>query len=161
MNLIKVGKITTTHGIKGEVKIMGDNPCFRKDFPHALYLEVSPMIEVHIKQVKNQNGKLIVAFKEFNDINQVEKYKGINILADKDTLDALDDNEYYIHDLIGLDVFNQNDQFRGVVKDVREYPQGFYLDLDYEGKTVLVPFIDEFIEDVADVIIIKEIEGLF
>lgn len=161
MNLIKVGKITTTHGIKGEVKIMGDNPCFRKDFPHALYLEVSPMIEVHIKQVKNQNGKLIVAFKEFNDINQVEKYKGINILADKDTLDALDDNEYYIHDLIGLEVFNQNDQFRGVVKDVREYPQGFYLDLDYEGKTVLVPFIDEFIEDVADVIIIKEIEGLF
>ena len=161
MNLIKVGKITTTHGIKGEVKIMGDNPCFRKDFPHALYLEVSPMIEVHIKQVKNQNGKLIVAFKEFNDINQVEKYKGINILADKDTLDALDDNEYYIHYLIGLEVFNQNDQFRGVVKDVREYPQGFYLDLDYEGKTVLVPFIDEFIEDVADVIIIKEIEGLF
>lgn len=161
MNLIKVGKITTTHGIKGEVKIMGDNPCFRKDFPHALYLEVSPMIEVHIKQVKNQNGKLIIAFKEFNDINQVEKYKGINILADKDTLDALDDNEYYIHDLIGLEVFNQNDQFRGVVKDVREYPQGFYLDLDYEGKTVLVPFIDEFIEDVADVIIIKEIEGLF
>ena len=161
MNLIKVGKITTTHGIKGEVKIMGDNPCFRKDFPHALYLEVSPMIEVHIKQVKNQNGKLIVAFKEFNDINQVEKYKGINILADKDTLDALDDNEYYIHNLIGLEVFNQNDQFRGVVKDVREYPQGFYLDLDYEGKTVLVPFIDEFIEDVADVIIIKEIEGLF
>ena len=91
----------------------------------------------------------------------MEKYKGINILADKDTLDALDDNEYYIHDLIGLEVFNQNDQFRGVVKDVREYPQGFYLDLDYEGKTVLVPFIDEFIEDVADVIIIKEIEGLF
>ena len=161
MNLIKVGKITTTHGIKGEVKIMGDNPCFRKDFPHALYLDLNPMIEVHIKQVKNQNGKLIIAFKEFNDIKKVEKYKGINILADKDTLDALDDNEYYIHDLIGLEVFNQNDQFRGVVKDVREYPQGFYLDLDYEGKTVLVPFIDEFIEDVADVIIIKEIEGLF
>ena len=74
MNLIKVGKITTTHGIKGEVKIMGDNPCFRKDFPHALYLEVSPMIEVHIKQVKNQNGKLIVAFKEFIVLSQLSTF---------------------------------------------------------------------------------------
>lgn len=161
MNLIKVGKITTTHGIKGEVKVMGDNPCFRKDFPHALYLDTNPKIAVHIKSVKNQKDKLIVGFKEFDDINQIERYKGIDILADRDTLDALDENEYYINDLIGMEVYNQNDIFRGIVKDVREYPQGFYLDLDYEGKTVLIPFIDEFIEDVTDIIIIKEIEGLF
>ena len=147
MNLIKVGRISTTHGIKGEVKIMGDNPCFRKDFPHALYISTEPKIAVHIKQVKNQNGKLIVQFKEFNDINQVEKFKGFDIFADRDTLDALDENEYYIQDLIGLEVYNQDDVFRGIVKNVREYPQGFYLDLDYEGKTVLIPFIDEFIAE--------------
>ena len=62
---IKVGTITSTHGIKGEVKIFGDNPCFNTSFKDALYIDEKLMVEVHIKSVKNQNGKLIISFKEF------------------------------------------------------------------------------------------------
>ena len=71
---IKVGTITTTHGIKGEVKIAGDNPCFDPSFKDALYIDEKLMIPVHVKSVKEQNGKLIVAFKEYNNINDIEKY---------------------------------------------------------------------------------------
>ncbi len=92
---IKVGTITATHGIKGEVKVYGDNPCFNSSFKDALYIDEKLMVEVHIKSVKTQNGKLIVSFKEFNDINQVEKYKNCGIFADRDTLEPLDEDEVY------------------------------------------------------------------
>ena len=74
---IKVGTITTTHGIKGEVKIIGDNPCFDPSFKDALYIDSKLMIPVHIKSVKEQNGKIIVAFKEYNNINGFLKKRNI------------------------------------------------------------------------------------
>ena len=161
MDLIKVGKITTTHGIKGEVKVIGDNSCFDKSFAHALFLNTNPMQEVHIKSVKKHGEKLIVGFLEFNDINQVLNLKNVDILADRATLEKLDENEYYIQDLIGLSVYNEQGNFRGLVCEVREYPQSFYLVVEYQAKKHLIPFINEFIVDVSDTIIIKEIEGLF
>ena len=53
-DMIKVGTITSTHGIRGEVKIIGDNDCFSPSFKEALFIETNPMTEVHIKTVKNQ-----------------------------------------------------------------------------------------------------------
>jgi 16S rRNA processing protein RimM len=157
---IKVGTITSTHGIKGEVKVFGDNPCFSTSFKDALYIDEKLMIEVHIKTVKNQNGKLIVSFKEFNDINQVERYKNCGIYADRDTLEPLDEDEVYVNDLIGMDVFNEEEKFIGKVIDVREYPQCYYLVVKGETKHHLIPFIEEFVTEVSDIIVIHEMEGL-
>jgi 16S rRNA processing protein RimM len=118
------------------------------------------MIEVHIKSVKTQNGRLIVSFKEFNDINQVEKYKNCGIYADRDTLEPLDEDEVYINDLIGMDVYNEDKKFIGKVIDTREYPQCYYLVVKGETKNHLIPFIEEFVTEVTDVIVIHEMEGL-
>lgn len=161
MNLIKIGLIRTTHGIKGQLKVAGDNPVFRDDFKKDLYIDTDPMTIVHIDKVQKQKDILLVSFKEFNDINMVGKFKGFNILIKKEDLDPLEDNEYYIDDLIGMEVYNIKDEFKGVVSDVIKYPQCFYIRVNKDEKSSLVPFIDEFIDDVTDVIIVKEIEGLF
>ena len=161
-NLIKVGTITSTHGIKGELKVNGDNTCFSPSFKAALFIGTNPMTEVHVKTVKNQNDRLIVGFKEFNDINQVERFKNCAIYADRDTLEPLEEGEVYLNDLLDLEVYNQDDKYIGVVKEVREYPQCYYLVIETEeGKTHLIPFINEFVTDVFDdAIIINEMEGL-
>lgn len=158
--MIKVGTITTTHGLKGEVKVIGDNECFSTSFKDDLYLDTNPVTIVHIKSVKFQSGKLIIGFKEFNDINQVECFRNVGIYAHRDSLNDLEDDEVYLSDLIGMDVYNEKDELIGVVKDYVEYPQCYYLEVVKDGKKHLIPFIDEFIVDVTDVIIIHEMEGL-
>ena len=156
--MIKIGYIRKEHGIKGELKIETTNSVFRKNFNKPLYIETNPLTEVHINTVKDANDVKIVSFKEFNDINQVLKFKGLNILANKEDLDPLEEDEYYIDDLMGLDVYNEEGKLLGKVTEVFSLPQCFYIRVD----THLVPFIDEFIISVTeDKIIIKEMEGLF
>lgn len=159
-DMIKVGTITTTHGIRGEVKVYGDNPCFSPSFKEPLYIDTKPMTEVHIKTVKTQNGKLIVSFKEFDNINQVECFKNLAIYAYRDSLGELEEDEVYLNDLLDMEVYNENDEFVGVVVDIKEYPQCYYLEIEKDGKTHLIPFIKEFVLDITDVIIIHEMEGL-
>nr|MCR5231199.1 PRC-barrel domain-containing protein [Acholeplasmatales bacterium] len=64
-------------------------------------------------------------------------------------------------DLIGKHLVNQNGEDRGVVVDINELPQAKYLVVKYNEKNRLIPFINEFIGEVRDVIEVKEIEGLF
>lgn len=158
-DMIKVGTITSTHGIRGEVKIIGDNDCFSPSFKAPLYIDTNPQTEVHIKTVKNQNGRLIISFKEFDNINQVERFRNLAIYAHRDSLE-IEDDEVYVNDLIDMEVYNEDDEFVGVVVDVREYPQCYYIVVEKDEKTHLIPFIKEFIVEVSDVIVIHEMEGL-
>jgi 16S rRNA processing protein RimM len=160
-DMIKVGTITSTHGIRGEVKVMGDNPCFSPNFKEVLYIDTNPLTEVHIKTVKNQNGKLIVSFKEFDNINLVECFKNHGIYAKRDSLGELEEDEVYLNDLIDMEVYNEDNEYRGVVVDIREYPQCYYLVVKNGEKQYLIPFIKEFVVDIKGEIIVHEMEGLF
>ena len=159
-DMIKVGTITSTHGIRGEVKVLGDNPCFSPNFKEALYIDTNPLTPVHIKSVKNQNGKLIVSFKEFDNINLVECFKNHAIYAKRESLGELEEDEVYLSDLIDMEVYNEDDEYIGIVVDIREYPQCYYLVVETEEKRHLIPFIKEFVVDITDVIVIHEMEGL-
>ena len=159
-DMIKVGTITSTHGIRGEVKIIGDNPCFSPGFKDALYIETTPLTEVHIKTVKTQNGRLIISFKEFDNINLVERFKNLGIYAKRESLGELEEDEVYLTDLIDMEVYNEEDKYIGIVVDIREYPQCYYLVVEDGDKKYLIPFIKEFVVDITDVIVIHEMEGL-
>ena len=159
-DMIKVGTITSTHGIRGEVKVLGDNPCFSPNFKESLYIDTNPLTPVHIKSVKNQNGKLIVSFKEFDNINLVECFKNHAIYAKRESLGELEEDEVYLSDLIDMEVYNEDDEYIGIVVDIREYPQCYYLVVETEEKRHLIPFIKEFVVDITDVIVIHEMEGL-
>ena len=71
------------------------------------------------------------------------------------------EDEYYYSDLIGLPVYNQDGIERGIVKEIKELPQCDYLYITYKGKNFYVPFLNEFILEVSDKIVLKEVEGLF
>jgi ribosomal 30S subunit maturation factor RimM len=63
--------------------------------------------------------------------------------------------------LIGKKVINQDGEDRGIVEEIREMPHKKYLAIRYKEKIHLVPFMEEFIGDVDEKIVVKEIEGLF
>ncbi|MFI3252270.1 MAG: ribosome maturation factor RimM [bacterium] len=160
MELIKVGRITTAFGIKGELKVKSESDCIKKNFKHSLYIKLNDeLIELKIEGIKGTDDKRIVKFDKFNSLTEVENIKNVDIYVEEVNLPKLSKDEFYIKDVIGLPCY-VDDKFISNVEDVREYPQGFYLVLIVEEKTKLIPFINEFTELTGDKIIIKPIEGL-
>lgn len=160
MNLIKVGKITTAFGVKGEVKVKSDSDCIKKNYKKSLFIKLNDeLVELKIEGIKGTDDKKIVKFDKFNSLNEVENIKNIDIFVDEVNLPELKDDEFYIKDIIDLPCY-VGDECISLVKDVREYPQGLYLVLEIDGKTKLIPFISEFAVLEDNKIIINPIEGL-
>lgn len=150
-DLLQAGVITTTHGIRGEVKVYPttDDVHRFEDLDSVLLDTGREYIELEIENVKYFKQYAILKFKGINNINDIEKYKGRSLYVTRDQAIPLDEDEYYIADLIGLDVYLENGEKFGVLKDVMETgANDVYIVETREGKEVLLPAIHECILDV-------------
>lgn len=163
MKYFKCGHVMTTHGIKGDLKVRSLSDFNRFYKGSRLYLYHNGQYEeVKVSKASVFKNDYLVSFEGLEDINLVQKYHGDDIyISEFDRQDELGENEYYYNDLIGKSVVNQQGEDRGTVIEVRELPQADYLVISYLGKSVLVPFIKEFVTEVNEKITVKEIEGLF
>lgn len=150
-NLLEIGKIVNTHGLRGEIKVVAwmDYP---EDFEEleTVYLKTrKELIKLTVKNVKYQKNNLIVKFSEFNDINEVEQYKNCVLYADREELGELPEGTHYIVDLIGLDVLNEDGEKLGVLKDVFNTGANDIYDVKREGKkNLLLPVIDDVVKEI-------------
>ena len=147
---LQVGVISSTHGIRGEVKVFPttDDPARFKVLKDVILdtgKEQSPM---EIQGVKFFKQFVIVKFKGIDNINDVEKYKGKSVLVTRENAAPLGEDEYYIADLVGMIVFTEDGEF-GVLKDVIETGANevYVVDSKEHGE-VLIPAIHECILDV-------------
>lgn len=163
MKYFKCGHVMTTHGIKGDLKVRSLSDFNRFYKGSRLYLYHNGQYEeVKVSKAFVFKNDYLVSFEGLEDINLVQKYHGDDIyISELDRQDELGENEYYYNDLIGKSVVNQQGEDRGTVIEVRELPQADYLVISYLDKSVLVPFIKEFVTEVNEKITVKEIEGLF
>ena len=163
MKYFKCGHVMTTRGIKGELKVKSYSDFDRFSVNKKIYiLHNNNYVEEEIIKSTFNSGYYYIVLKDKEDINLVEKYHSDDIYVSELERDELDEGEYYYSELVGKNVINQNNEDRGIVFEIREYPKSDYLAIKYNGKVVLVPFIDEFIKEVLDdKIVINEIEGLF
>ena len=160
MDYIEVGKIVNTHALKGEVKIKSFTTFDRFKEENILYVGDEKK-ELKVKKHRKDETFDYCIFYDFEDINLILPYKNKSLFIKESDLETLDEDEYYIKDLIGKEVYNEDKKYIGIVKYVSEYPANYMLEIEKENKKlVLVPFRKEFVIDVADVIIIHEIEGL-
>lgn len=167
-----VGKIIGTFGIKGEVKVISETSFPEERFKKGskLLLKIdNKYVNIVVKSRRVHKNMDLLSFSsvgnvELNDnINDIEKYVGCSLYIKTSELEELDDDEYYYNDLIGLECFDTDNNYLGVVEDIRELPRGILLEIKMEKKTGLVPFVDEYIKDVDldnNKIIINVIEGL-
>lgn len=150
-DLLQAGVITTTHGIRGEVKVFPttDDVHRFEDLDSVLLDTGREYIELEIENVKYFKQYAILKFKGINNINDIEKYKGRSLYVTRDQAIPLDEDEYYIADLIGLDVYLENGEKFGILKDVMETgANDVYIVETEEGKEVLIPAIHECVLDI-------------
>ncbi|MDD3923599.1 MAG: ribosome maturation factor RimM [Erysipelotrichaceae bacterium] len=164
MELVRVGKIINTFGIKGEVKvhIITDFPDQRFQSGNRLYLNDSQGIRsLVIENVRYHKDNALILFEDINDINQVLNLKGLDLFVDKDQIQELD-NGHYSNDLIGLNVY-EGDEMIGEVIDVEFYPAHSILKVKTKDKLIRIPYVDAFIKDVdikQKKVLVELIEGL-
>ena len=147
---LQVGVISSTHGIRGEVKVFPttDDPVRFKKLKNVLLDTGREQLELEVQSVKFFKQFVIVKFKGIDNINDIEVYKGKRLLIPREDAVALGKDEYYIADLIGMEVFTEEGRF-GVLKDVMETGANeVYIIASDEHGEVLVPAIRQCILDV-------------
>ena len=160
MELLKIGKIVNTHGIKGEIRIISD---FK--YKEEVFKKGNNIIVGNFKENKIINSYRVhknydmITFSDINDINDVLKYKGSNVYINRDEYNF---SGIIYEDLLGMNVYSSNILI-GEVVDLMKSNAHPILVVKGTDKQQLIPFIDQFIINV-DVenkkIEIEIIEGL-
>jgi 16S rRNA processing protein RimM len=155
-DLLQVGAITQTHGIHGEVKVFPttDDAGRFKKLKEVILDTGKEKITLEIEGVKFFKNLVILKFKGFDNINDVEKYKGKSLYVTRENAVKLKRDEYFIADLIGLEVYNEDDSYLGELVNVIEtgandvYEVKFAQGIPHGGENVLFPAIKQCILDV-------------
>lgn len=149
--LLQVGVISSTHGVRGEVKVFpttDDVKRFKK-LKKVILDTGKEQLPLEIEGVKFFKQFVILKFRGIDNINDVEKYKGKSLLVDREHAVKLKKDEYFIADMIGMDVFTEDGELFGALKDVMETgANDVYIIEMSDGKEVLVPAIKQCILDV-------------
>ena len=147
---LKVGVITTTHGLKGEVKVFPTTDLERFDYLEYVLLDTGKeKRRLTVNKVRYVKNLVILGFEEISDINDIERYKGHDLWIAREDAQKLEEGEYYIGDLIDMEVFLDDGSRFGVLKDVLETGANdvYVIDTPDKGE-VLIPAIPDCILDV-------------
>ena len=144
--LIKIGKIVSPHGIKGQIKVYNYSRRDRFEDISEITIDKETFNIESITSVKNM---VILKVHGIDDRNSAEALRGKDVFMDEKYLDELKEDEYLIRDLIGLDVFRDESSSIGEVIDVLQYgPSDTYEIKLNNGKMAYIPAVKEFIKDV-------------
>jgi 16S rRNA processing protein RimM len=165
-NLILMGKVTATHGIKGQLRVvpysgMADNLLHCE---HLLLRDPKGLVnKFEVASVAIHGKKLLLTLKGFSGINQVLHFVGSEILLNKEQLAQPEDDEYYWHDLIGMKVVTTDGTDLGILDSIIETGSNDVYVAVAKGKEYLIPaFSDTVSIDVqARIMTVTPFEGLF
>ena len=148
--MLRVGVITSTHGVRGEVKVFPTtDDAKRFKTLKKVILDGREPLELSIEQVKFFKNMVILKFKGYDNINDVETWRQRDLLITRDQAVELKEDEYFITDLIGLTVVNEEEAVLGRVKDVLETgANDVYVVELTGGKELLLPAIKDCILNV-------------
>ncbi len=166
-DLISVAKILNFHGIKGEAKLGFSKGRENQtaSLSRVFVKKNNQYKELNVSYVRFHKHFAIVKFKEFETVNDVEDFKGCDIFLPKTEVEEnLDNDEYLISDLIGIEVYDEDGCCLGEVSQIGENAANNILSVkDNNGKEHLVPFVKDLVP-VVDLknkkIVVNNIEGL-
>ncbi|MHA2789283.1 ribosome maturation factor RimM [Corynebacterium sp. S7] len=161
---LQIGRVIKSHGIRGEVVVdpTTDEPEVR--FAVDAELKGKQAGKDHtltIETIRPHKGRLLIKFREVPDRNVAETLRGTIFWAEP--LESEDDDSFYDHELIGLRVIRDGADI-GEVTGVMHVPGRQILEVDYEGREVLVPFVYDIVPEVdleAGQLVVTPPDGLF
>ena len=148
---LRVGVISSTHGIRGEVKVYPttDDPERFLDLDEVILDTGREHKILEIEGVKFFKNQVILKFKGYDKINDIEKYLKKDLLVDREHAVELGENENFIADLIDMEVVTDEGKVLGTLTDVIETgANDVYAVKTPEGKEILLPAIRDCILDV-------------
>jgi len=150
-NYLRVGVISSTHGVKGEVKVFPttDDPLRFNELKDVILDTGKGLIPLEVEGVKYFKQMVILKFKGIDNINDIEKYRGKDLLVTRDNAIKLEEGEYFIYDIINSDVYTDTGNKLGVLTEViTNAANDVYVVKMADGKEVLLPAIDECVLNV-------------
>lgn len=147
-DLLQVGIITTTHGVRGEVKVFPttDDPARFKKLKHVILDTGKEKLELEIAGVKFFKNMVILKFKGIDNINDVENYRKMSLYVTRENAVKLKEDEYFIADLIGMEVVTDEDERLGTLTDVMQTgANDVYVVKTEDGEELLIPAIRDCI----------------
>ncbi|NDO50010.1 ribosome maturation factor RimM [Lachnospiraceae bacterium MD335] len=150
-DLLQVGAITQTHGLRGEVKVFpttDDVKRFKK-LKEVILDTGKEKMALEIENVRFFKQFAILKFKGFDNINDIERYKGKSLYVTRENAVKLRKDEYFIADLMGVKIYDEQDAYMGVLKDVIVTGANDVYEIALEdGRTLLLPAIKQCVLDV-------------
>lgn len=165
MKMLKVGVVATTHGLKGGLKVvpMTDEPERFYDLKW-IYLEGSQQ-KWRIRDVKIRPKDIILQLDDIDSIEQAELLRGKYLYSDETQRPALQEDQYYISDLVGMNVMHVNGELIGTL--IRVINTGghdiYVVSSTDKQKEWMIPAVKAFVKEVSvtkRIIMIDPIEGL-
>ena len=145
----QLGEVIKSHGLKGEVSILLD-----VDFPEeyenleSVFLEQQGrLIPFFIDTIQINQNKALVKFEDVDSIDNAKSILKSKLYLPLLSLPELEQDQYYFHDLVGSEV-HENDSLIGIVKEVIDLNGNQLLQIDADGKEILIPLKDEILTKV-------------
>lgn len=160
---IKVGKIVSTHGVRGCIKCVPLTDYLKRfDELEYVYTE-KDNVKREIKNVRYGNSMVYIVLENIDDMITAESFKDTFISIKEDQLRELPKNSYYVFDLEGMEVYSTEGEYLGKIIDVYQTGANDVYEITDNNKTFLIPAIKEVVKDVNvkdKKMIINVIEGL-
>ena len=150
---LKVGKIVNTHSLKGEVKVISSTDFEEERFKKGSKLLITRgnqlIREVVVQSYRNHKNFLLVKFEGIDSVEEAEKLKNLQIKIDSDEVGKLEENEFYFHEIIGCQVFDENDRNLGEIIDIlTPGANDVWVIKGENGKEILIPYIEDVVKKI-------------
>ena len=149
--ILQVGVIATTHGVRGEVKVYPttDDPNRFKKLKTVLLDTGREKVAMEIEGVKFFKQMVILKFKGIDTLEDAAAYRQAGLYVPREDAVGLGRDEYFIADLIGVDVYDEDDAPVGVLEDVMTTgANDVYVIRMTDGRELLLPAIRQCVLDV-------------
>ena len=162
-SLVLVAQLGAPHGVQGEIKLLSFT-----DDPLGV-LEYNPLLDdtglpaLNITAAREHKGALLIRAEEIADRTAAEKARGLKLFIDRADLPAPDEDEYYVTDLIGMDVVDVNGKPVGKVANVDNFGAGDLLDIrPLEGASFYVAFTNDHVPEVrlSERVVVVDLSGV-
>jgi len=166
MQLIAYGKILKPHGLKGEVKVLpysGETENFKNFKSVYIYSENKKPLEYTISGSRFHKNLIIAKIKTVDTKEDAELLRGKEVYIDKVQLPSTEDDEYYWFELIGLDVYRQDNSLLGKVDSILDNTAQPILIIKNNSEEYMIPLVDNFVKKIDlenSKIVIEPIDGL-
>lgn len=148
---LRVGVVSSTHGVRGEVKVFPTTDDMErfKGLSEVLVDMGDGLLPLAIENVHFLKNMVILKFKGIDNIDDVMKYKGHDLLVTRENAVPLEEGEFFICDIIGSTVFEEDGKEFGTLTDVLQTgANDVFVVMGKDGKEVLLPCIDDCIREI-------------